>query len=77
MGVPAVVPPWGSVVKTLLAVQETVCIAGDTVPPLGRDDPLEEETATHSSSSVVAWKIPGTEEPGQLQSTGSQRFGHN
>ena len=41
MDVPAVVPPWGSVVKTLLAVQETVYDAGDTVQPLGQDGPLE------------------------------------
>ena len=37
--------------------------------------PLEEGTATHSS--ILAWKIPVTEEPGGLQSTGSQRVGHN
>ena len=38
---------------------------------LGWDDPLEKEMATHSS--ILAWKIPWTEEPGGLQSTGSQR----
>ena len=38
---------------------------------LGREDPLEEEMATHSS--VPAWRIPWTEEPGGLQSIGSQR----
>ena len=38
---------------------------------LGQEDPLEEEMATHSST--VAWKIPWTEEPGGLQSMGSQR----
>ena len=37
---------------------------------LGREDPLEKEMATHSS--ILAWKIPGTEEPGGLQSTGLQ-----
>ena len=42
---------------------------------LGREDPLEEEMATHSG--ILVWKIPWTEEPGGLQSTGSQRVGHN
>ena len=41
---------------------------------LGQEDPLEEETATHSS--VVARIIPWTEKPGELQSMGSQRVGH-
>ena len=41
------------------------------VPSLGREDPLEEETVTHSS--VLAWRIPWTEETGGLQSTGSQK----
>ena len=40
------------------------------VRSLGQEDPLEEEMATHSS--ILAWKIPWTEEPGGLQSTGSQ-----
>ena len=42
---------------------------------LGRDDPLEKEMATHSS--ILAWEIPWTEEPGELQSVVSQRVGHN
>ena len=42
---------------------------------LGPEDPLEKEMATHSS--ILAWRIPWTEEPGGLQSTGSQRVGHN
>ena len=42
---------------------------------LGREDPLEKSTATHSS--ILAWEIPWTEEPGGLQSTGSQRAGHD
>ena len=42
---------------------------------LGREDPLEKEMATHSS--VHAWKIPWTEEPGGLQSMGSQRVRHD
>ena len=45
------------------------------VQSLGREDLLEKEMATHSS--VLAWKIPWIEEPGRLQSMGSQRVGHN
>ena len=53
------------VVKNPSAVQET------QVQSLGQEDPLEKEMTTHSSS--LAWKIPWTEEPGRLQSMGSQR----
>ena len=42
---------------------------------LGREDPLEKEMVTHSS--ILAWRIPWTEEPGRLKSTGSQRVGHD
>ena len=42
---------------------------------LGLEDPLEEGVATHSS--IPAWRIPWTEEPGRLQSIGSQRVSHN
>ena len=42
---------------------------------LGQEDPLEKETATHSS--VLAWRIPWTEEPGRLQSMGLQRVRHD
>ena len=45
------------------------------VPSMGQEDPLEKGMATHSS--VLAWRIPWTEEPGGLQSTGSQRDGHD
>ena len=45
------------------------------VQSLGREDPLEKEMATHSS--ILAWKIPWTEDPGSLQSMGSQRVGHD
>ena len=49
---------------------------GETwVQSLGQEDPLEKEMATHSS--ILAWKIPRTEEPGRLQSMGSQRVGHD
>ena len=51
--------------KRLPAMQETWVLF------LGREDPLEKEMATHSS--ILAWRIPWTEEPGGLQSTGSQR----
>ena len=55
-------------VKHLPAVQET------GVRFLGQEDPLEKEMATHSR--ILAWRIPWTEEPGRLQSMGSQRVGH-
>ena len=45
------------------------------VRSLGQEDPLEKETATHSS--ILAWKIPWTEEPGGLQSMGLQRVEHD
>jgi len=45
------------------------------VQSLGWDDPLEEEMATHSS--ILAWRIPWTEEPGGLRSIRSQRIGYN
>ena len=45
------------------------------VRSLGLEDPLEKEMATHSS--ILAWRIPWTEEPGGLQSRGSQRVGHD
>ena len=56
-------------VKHLPAMQETWVLS------LGREDPLEKEMATHSS--ILSWEIPWTEEPGGLQSTGSQRVGHD
>ena len=45
------------------------------VRSLGQEDPLEKEIATHSS--ILAWRIPWTEEPDELQSMGLQRVGHN
>ena len=62
----------GSNVKNLPAVQET---QETWVQSLGREDPLEEGVATHSS--ILAWRIPWTEEPGRLQSLGRQRTGHD
>ena len=55
--------------KNSLPTQET------QVPSLGQEDPLEKEMATHST--VLAWEISWTEEPGGLQSVGLQRVGHN
>ena len=56
-------------VKNLPAMQKT------SVQFLGQEDPLEKGMATHSS--VFAWRIAWTEEPGRLQSMGSQRVGHD
>ena len=56
-------------VKNLPAVQET------RVRSLGQEDPLEKVLATHSS--ILAWRIPWTEEPDGLQSMGSHRVGHD
>ena len=56
-------------IKTLPAVPKT------SVQSLDQEDPLEKGMATHSS--ILASRIPWTEEPGGLQSTGSQRVGHN
>ena len=55
-------------VKCLSKMWETL------VESLGWEDPLEKEMATHSST--LAWKIPWMEEPGRVQSMGSQRVGH-
>ena len=48
---------------------------GDLIDSLAMEDTLEEGMATHSS--ILAWRIPGTEEPDWLQSIGSQRVGHD
>ena len=61
--------PGGTVIKNLSAKQEI------WVWLLVREDPLEREIATYSS--ILAGKIPWTEEPAELQSTGFQRVGHN
>ena len=65
----------GAVVKWLricLPIQER---QEAWVPSLDHEDPLEEEMATHSS--ILAWRIPWTKEPGGLQSIGSQTGGHD
>ena len=56
-------------VKNLPAMQETQDAS------LGCEDPLEEEMATHSS--ILVWEITWTEDPGELESMGSQRTGHD
>ena len=56
-------------VKCLLAMRET------WVQSLSQEDPLEKEIASHSRT--LAWKIPWTDEPGRLQSMGSQRVLHD
>ena len=61
--------PVAQTVKNLPPMQET------QVRSLGWEDPLEKEMTTHSS--IIAWRIPWTEDPGRLQSMGSQRVGHD
>ena len=64
--------------RTSLVAQMVKCLPTmrDTqVQSLGWEDLLEKERATHSS--ILAWRIPGTEEPGRLQTMGSQRVGHD
>ena len=56
-------------IKNLPAILET------QIQSLGQEDPLEKGMATHSS--ILAWKLPWMEEPGGLQSMGSQRVGHD
>ena len=56
--------PSGPVVKNSPAMQETQILS------LGQEDPLEKQMTTHSS--ILAWEIPWTEQPGGLQSTGSK-----
>ena len=64
--------PGGLEVKTVLLLQ------GARVQSLGWEDPLEKEsTGVAIHSRTIAWKIPWTEEPGRLQSMGSQRVGHD
>ena len=55
-------------------VRNPLATAGD-IRDVGREDPLEKEMATHSS--ILAWRIPWTEEPGGLQSMGTQRVGYD
>ena len=61
--------PVAQTIKNLPVVQET------RVQFLGQEDPLEKEMVTHSS--ILAWRIPGTGEPGRLPSVGSHRVKHD
>ena len=72
MDLPILGFPGGLAVKNPPVMQES---QETWVRSLGREDPLEKEMATHSS--VLAWENPRTEEPGGLQSMGSQRVGHD
>ena len=65
---PGVLPRW-------LGGRESTCQAGDVGLIMGQEDPLEKRIATHSS--ILAWGIPWTEEPGGQQSMGSQRVGYD
>ena len=62
-------PPVAQTVKNLPVMQES------QVQPLGQQDPLEKEMTTRST--ILAWRIPWTEQPGRLQSMGSQKVRHN
>ena len=64
---------WASLVAQ--AVKNPPAIQETQVQSLGREDPLEKGMATHSS--ILAWRIPWTGEPGGLQSIGSHRVGHD
>ena len=58
-----------------LSGKESACDAEDQLQSLGWEDPLEKGIPI--DSSILAWRIPWTEEPGRLQSMGSQKVGHN
>ena len=64
---------WASLVVQMVKNQPVM--RKTQVRPLGWEDPLEKEMETHLS--ILAWRIPWTEEPGRLQSRGSQRVGHD
>ena len=71
-------PVYRTIYKTSLVAQTVKCLSAmqeTRVRALGWEDPLEKEMAIHSRT--IAWKIPWTEKPGRLQSTGSQRVGHD
>ena len=68
--------PWAS--QVVLVIKNPPANAADVrnqVQSLGWEDPLEEEMAAHSG--ILAWRIPWSKEPGDLQSMGPQRVGHN
>ena len=61
--------------KNILSISNTTKTARHFSSELGQEDPLKVGMATHSS--ILAWRIPWSEEPGRLQSNGSQRVGHD
>ena len=67
------IPHWASLVAQM--VKNLPAMWDTRVQSLGQEDPLEKEMATHSS--ILAWKIPWTEEPGGLPSMESHRVGHD
>ena len=67
--------PWWFSYKESACSAEDMAMAKPQAWSLDQEDPLEKEITTHSS--ILAWRIPWTEEPGRLQSIGSQRVGHN
>ena len=75
---PGLIPGWGIQLFSILVAQmikKPLAMRETWVRSLGREDPLEEGMATHSS--ILAWRIPRTAEPGGLQSMGSQRVGRD
>ena len=74
---PAAIQPSHSLLSSSVggSNKESTCNVGDLDLIAGLGNPLEKETATHSS--ILAWRIPWTEEPGGLQSMGLQRVGHD
>ena len=66
---------WAEVPGVAQRLQHLPPMQETWVRSLSREDPLKMEMVNHSS--ILAWRIPWTEKPGRLQSTGSQRVGHN
>ena len=66
---------WASQVGQWLKKKTCLPMSETPVQPLGQEDPLKKGMATHSS--ILAWEVPWTEEPGGLQFTGSQKFRHD
>ena len=73
--IPHGLPRWLSGKKKKKKICANAEATGDTCSFLCQEDPLEKEMPTHSS--ILAWRIPGTEGPGKLQSMGSQRVRHD
>ena len=73
--VPSLLFTWGQTSLVAQMVKRLPTMWETWVRSLGREDPLEKEMATHSST--LAWRIPWMEEPGGLKSMGSQRVGHD